>query len=111
MELLKDAISDKLPNLELLELNGNRFEEENNVIDEINAIFEDRGVGELDELDDLEELDSDEDETDSEKEESEEEIEAEILEKELEQEQEVYTPDNNDKDVTKLAEELEKATI
>ncbi|ODV75593.1 GTPase-activating protein RNA1 [Cyberlindnera jadinii NRRL Y-1542] len=111
LELLKDAISDKLPNLELLELNGNRFEEENNVIDEINAIFEDRGVGELDELDDLEELDSDEDETDSEKEESEEEIEAEILEKELEQEQEVYTPDNNDKDVTKLAEELEKATI
>lgn len=110
LELLKSAIESKLPNLELLELNGNRFEEENSTIDEIAAIFDERGTGAIDDLDDLEELDSDE-EDESELEEEEEQIEAEILEQELEQLQEYYTPDNYNKEVEELAAKLEEATI
>ncbi|CAM9023240.1 hypothetical protein WICANDRAFT_65526 [Wickerhamomyces anomalus NRRL Y-366-8] len=113
LEILKDVIANKLPKLESLELNGNRFEEESSIVDEINAIFEERGFGELDELDDLEELDSEdeEEETESEEEAEEEEIEAEVLEKELEQEQENYTVDNDNKQVQDIAAELEKTHI
>lgn len=56
-----------LPNLNdlsLLELNGNRFEEDSELIEKINSIFEEKSLGELDELDDLEEPDSDEEEDD-----------------------------------------------
>lgn len=64
---LASVVSHKLPNLKLLELNGNRFEEDSDHIEKITSIFEDRGFGELDELDDLEEIDSeDEDESDDE---------------------------------------------
>lgn len=64
---LVHAIEKKLPNLKLLELNGNRFDEDSEHIESISSIFERRGHGELDELDDLEELDSeDEDESDEE---------------------------------------------
>jgi Ran GTPase-activating protein 1 len=111
LEILKEAIETKLPKLELLELNGNRFSEENETIDAITAIFETRGHGELDELDDLEELDSAEEDTESEEEEEEEEFDAEVLEQELEQEQEKYTPDNENKEIQELAEKLGKATI
>ncbi|QPG72793.1 hypothetical protein FOA43_000095 [Brettanomyces nanus] len=66
-----------LPNLKshsILELNGNRFEEDSEYIDKINSIFAIKGKGSLDELDDLEEPDSEEeaeseDEDESEKEE------------------------------------------
>lgn len=56
-----------LPVLELLELNGNRFQEDDANVTAIRDLFEARGVGELDELDDLEEesdADEDEDEDD-----------------------------------------------
>lgn len=62
LEHLKDAISKSIPNLELLELNGNRFSEDHPYVLEITELFGERGVGELDELDDMEELDSDEEE-------------------------------------------------
>lgn len=107
---LKNAIENKLPNLESLELNGNILEEENSVIEEITAIFEQRGVGELDELDDLEEPDSDAEE-ESEEEAEEEQFDAEELEKELEQEEEKYTPDNDNKEVDELAEKLEETDL
>ncbi|ESW98722.1 hypothetical protein KL918_001887 [Ogataea parapolymorpha] len=57
--------------LKLLELNGNRFEEDSELIEKITETFENRGLGELDELDDLEEPDSDEEEDEDEDEEEE----------------------------------------
>lgn len=64
LEILPKLIEKKLPNLELLEINGNIFDEESNHIIKINEIFDSRGIGELDVLDELEEPDSDEDEDD-----------------------------------------------
>ncbi|KAA8911352.1 hypothetical protein TRICI_003837 [Trichomonascus ciferrii] len=68
LNLLKQAVEKRMPNLKLLELNGNRFSEEHELVDAITQIFEDRGFGELDELDDMEEEtedeESDEDEED-----------------------------------------------
>lgn len=55
-----------MKDLNLLELNGNRFEEDSELIEKINEIFEEKGLGELDELDDLEEPDSDEEDDDDE---------------------------------------------
>lgn len=70
-ELEPDALSklvavvkEKLPNLKILELNGNRFEEDSADVEAIKEVFEERGFGELDELDDLEELDSEEEDED-----------------------------------------------
>lgn len=59
-------VSEKAPVLEVLELNGNRFEEDSEDIKAITETFELRGLGELDELDELEELDSDEEDEDDE---------------------------------------------
>lgn len=64
---LVGVITHKLPNLKILELNGNRFDEDSSHLEAITALFEDRGFGEIDELDDLEEIDSEEeDESDDE---------------------------------------------
>ncbi|KAH3682939.1 hypothetical protein WICPIJ_006093 [Wickerhamomyces pijperi] len=110
LELLKDVVESKLPNLKNLELNGNRFEEESEIIEQITAIFEERGFGEVDELDDLEEVDSDEeDEEEEEEEEAQEDLDE--LEKELEQAQEQYTPDNENKEVEDLASKLQETAI
>jgi Ran GTPase-activating protein 1 len=88
LETLIDVVKNKLPNLKVLELNGNRFEEDSKFVEQINDIFEARGFGEIDELDELEEIDSDE-EDDSEDEEEgeadklEEDLDLDELEKEL----------------------------
>lgn len=113
LEILTKVIKNKLPNLKILELNGNRFPEENSFIDEINEIFKERGFGELDELDDLEEIDSEdeEEESESEKEEEEEEIEAEFLGLELEEEEDHFTPNDKDAEVDELEAKLEKVSI
>lgn len=83
LDHLLKAIEKKLPKLKLLELNGNRFDEDAEFIEKVNEIFEVRGVGELDELDDLEEIDSEEEDEDEEEEEEEEEEDLDQLEKEL----------------------------
>ena len=74
-----ETIVKLLPNLKelsALELNGNRFEEDSELIEKINEIFEEKELGTLDDLDDLEEPDSDEeDEEDSDDEEAKEEAE------------------------------------
>ncbi|KAF8449767.1 hypothetical protein BGX38DRAFT_1092443 [Terfezia claveryi] len=57
----KHALEKALPVLEKLELNGNKFSEDDEVVLEIKDIFARRGFGGLDELDDMEE-DSDEEE-------------------------------------------------
>lgn len=61
---LVHVVEKKLPNLKVLELNGNRFDEESDHIEAVGAIFEERGFGELDDLDDLEEVDSEDEEDD-----------------------------------------------
>jgi Ran GTPase-activating protein 1 len=113
LEVLADAVKSKFPNLKVLELNGNRFEEENSTIEEISAVFEERGFGELDELDDLEEVDSDEEEEEEEEEEegAAEEIDFHALEKELQIEQETFTPERENKEIDELTSKLEKAAI
>lgn len=57
---LKTAVKIALPNLKLLELNGNKFSEDDGAIQQIRDIFEDRGFGELDELDELDSESEDE---------------------------------------------------
>lgn len=79
---LVKAIELKGPNLKFLELNGNKFPEDHEVVDTINALFEDRGFGELDELDDME-IDSDEEESETEEEEEEESKEVDALAEDL----------------------------
>lgn len=85
-----------LPALKLLELNGNRLEEDSEPLEILPTLFE----GELDELDDLEEVDSEEEE----EEESEE---------EEGEEEEVWDPKELVKDVLveELAAELEKTHL
>lgn len=79
---LLPALQDKkLPALEHLELNGNRFEEDSEPLDFLQAKFEDL------ELDDLEEVDSEDEEEEEEEleEEKMEKLDTEHLEKELEE--------------------------
>lgn len=84
LEKLVHVVTKKLPNLKVLELNGNRFEEDSEHVEALTGVFEERGFGELDELDDLEEVDS-EDESDDENEDGFEDSETDLdqLEKEL----------------------------
>lgn len=72
-----------LPKLELLELNGNRFDEDSEEIGQIRDRLE-ASNGELDELDDLEELDSDEEDDDSDDEDSFDDMDAALSELEAE---------------------------
>ncbi|ORY81900.1 hypothetical protein BCR37DRAFT_379796 [Protomyces lactucae-debilis] len=62
LEALVLAAKQGLPVVALVELNGNKFAEEDGSIEQLQALFEERGVGELDELDDLEEDSDEEDE-------------------------------------------------
>ncbi|KAG4305060.1 hypothetical protein PORY_001735 [Pneumocystis oryctolagi] len=55
VKILVDAVDKALPNLEILELNGNAFSDENDSIQRIRDIFKERKKGELDELDDMDE--------------------------------------------------------
>lgn len=50
-----------LPALNLIELNGNKFAEDDDSLDTLRTLFEDRGNGSIDDLDDLEEPSDDED--------------------------------------------------
>lgn len=103
---LVHAITHNLPNLKSLELNGNRFDEDSADIEAINAIFEDRGHGELDELDDLEELDSDEEdeEDDEEAEDTFDEADADL--DQLETELAGLSVEDKDSGVDAIADEL-----
>ncbi|KAF3909036.1 hypothetical protein ABW21_db0200896 [Orbilia brochopaga] len=104
---LKGAVK-TLDKLELLELNGNKFSEDDAEVEAIRQIFEDRGLGELDELSDLEE-DSDEDEEEAEAEEEEKELERVI--KDAEEEENENVAQEKDKKVDDLADILGKTSI
>ncbi|EMR69185.1 putative ran gtpase activating protein 1 protein [Eutypa lata UCREL1] len=115
-----NAAKNALPALKKIELNGNKFTEDDPSILALQELFEqrkeklggdivDEDAWGIDSLSDLEELDSDEEE---EEEEEEEEIEpqerAEKLIKEAEEAQEEPTIQLNDREVDELAKKLEK---
>jgi Ran GTPase-activating protein 1 len=115
------AAKEALPALKKIELNGNKFSEDDESIIALQELLEERKeelggdvVVEddwgLDSLSDLEEMDSDEEE---EEEEEEEEVEerAEKLIKEAEEAQEEPVIQEKDKDVDELAKQLEKTEI
>lgn len=99
VEALRVAVKIGLPKLKLLELNGNKFSEDDGAIEQIREIFEDRGFGELDELDELEE------ESESEEEEEEEEEKEDIV-KEAKEVEEQKVPQRKDAIVDELADLL-----
>jgi Ran GTPase-activating protein 1 len=102
LEVLIKAIEKNIPNLKLLELNGNRFADDDELVDKITRMFEHRGLGELDELDDMEEESEEE-------EEEEEEIEEAIKDAEEEENQNV-APEKS-ASVDALAEKIAKTEI
>jgi Ran GTPase-activating protein 1 len=107
LELLVKVVESKLPNLLSLELNGNRFEEDSEYVDQIIEIFEERGFGEVDEMDDLEEIDSDEEEDDEEEDTLEEDLDLDELENDLA----VKLDSGKASSVDNLTSELSKAHI
>ena len=111
LKVLAEAVTAKLPNLKVLELNGNRFEEDSPSLEKINGVFEDRGHGEVDERDEREEIDSEEEDDDEESvdeaEEEQEEVDLDQLEKELAG----ITVEEKDKSVDSLADKLSGAHI
>ena len=104
-----------LPALKMIELNGNKFAEDDEVVEEFRSLFLERGFGEMDELDDMEEVSEDEEE--GEEEESEEEgvgsaaAARDIIKKETEGEEDQEVAPEEDKDTDELANMLAKARI
>ncbi|KAK6455124.1 uncharacterized protein RJT20DRAFT_129826 [Scheffersomyces xylosifermentans] len=111
LEALVDVIEKKLPNLKVLELNGNRFEEDSKFVEKINDIFEDRGFGELDDLDELEEIDSDEEDEDDDDDEEEDTLEEDLDLDELEKELSGKEAASKDASVDDLAAELSETHL
>ncbi|QRG35877.1 hypothetical protein FDK38_000202 [Candidozyma auris] len=111
LEKLVKAVQEKLPSLKLLELNGNRFEEDSEHIDAITAIFKERGSGELDELDDLEEIDSEEEEEDDDEQDPAVDEECDSDLDQLEKELAGISVEDSDKNVDSLADELASTHI
>ncbi|ORX40082.1 Ran GTPase activator [Kockovaella imperatae] len=69
VELLTEAIAQHLKDLKVLELNGNRFSEDDDCVEELKKALALHGNEDaLDELDDMEEVDEDEEEEESEEE-------------------------------------------
>ncbi|TPX16743.1 uncharacterized protein E0L32_003684 [Thyridium curvatum] len=120
-----EAAKEGLPALKRLEVNGNKFSEDDEAVLLLQELFEERKeklAGDvvieddwgLDSLSDLEEEDSDEEEEEEEEDEEEDikpEDRAEKLIKEAEEAQEEPTVQLKDKDVDALASKLEKTSI
>lgn len=103
---LTEAIKSNVPNLKLLELNGNKFPEDHELVDVLNQLFEERGFGEIDELDDME-MDSSDEESES----DEEEEEAEVVLKDAEEEEDRNVAQDKSKSVEGLADTLSKTEL
>ncbi|KAK4227550.1 hypothetical protein QBC38DRAFT_477253 [Podospora fimiseda] len=120
---LAEAVKEALPALKKIELNGNKFSEDDESIIALQELLDERKekfggdiVNEdewgVDSLSDLEEEDSDEEEEDEEQEEEDDvEERAEKLIKEAEIAQEEPTVQIKDKEVDELAKQLEKTAI
>ena len=117
-----EAARAALPALKRIEVNGNKFSEDDESVVALQELLEERKeklggdvVNEdewgVDSLSDLEELDSDEEEEEEEEEEPEPEEKAEKLIREAEEAQEEPVPLTKDKAVDDLAKKLSKATI
>ena len=108
------AVKLGLPVIKMVEFNGNKFAEDDEVVEEFRTIFLERGFGELDELDDMEEVSEDEEE---------EEYESEgegigrataardILNKQTKEEEEEDVALEEDRETDELADMLGKARI
>lgn len=109
------AVKLGLPALKMIELNGNKFADDDAVVEEFRSLFLQRGFGEMDELDDMEEVS--EDEGEDEEDESEDEgvgkatAAKDILNKETDQEEGEDVAPQEDKDTDELANMLAKARI
>lgn len=110
VEKIVEAIKTNLPNLKLLELNGNKFSEDDEVVNTIKVLFQERGFGELDELDDME-IDSEEELSESEEEEEEEEKEKETILKQADEVEATNVAPEASDSVDDLASKLEKTAI
>jgi len=109
------AVKLGLPTLKRIEFNGNKFADDDEVVEEFRSLFLGRRFGELDELDDMEEV------SDEEEEEEDEETEREgvgraaaardILNKETKEEEEEDVAPEEDKEADELADMLQKARI
>lgn len=122
LEELTDAIKSSLPALQKIELNGNKFSEDDVSILELRELLDERkekNAGDvfdedawgLDELDELESDDEDEDESEEEEELEQAEERREKLVEAAEEAQEEPTVQLKDKEVDQLADELKKAKV
>lgn len=68
---IQAALADALAKLEILEMNGNRFSEDDPLVEELRGMFLERGFGGLDSLSDMEEESDEEEEVEEEREEKE----------------------------------------
>jgi Ran GTPase-activating protein 1 len=120
---IADAAKEALPALKKVELNGNKFSEEDEGVLELQELLEERkeklggdAVAEdewgLDSLSDLEELDSDEEaEEEDEEEEDADEVAEKLIKEEEEAQEEPVVQLGKDKDVDELTKKLEKTEI
>ena len=109
LSALVSAIRKSLPHITLLELNGNRFADDSDLLEDLRTLFEERGHGELDELDELESEDEDDDEDeDVEKEET---LDHEIIHDADNAKNENVPLEANDDDVDKLTASLTASLI
>jgi Ran GTPase-activating protein 1 len=114
VKAIQGALATGLPKLEVLELNGNKFSEEDPLVEELRMLFEERGVEGLDSLSDMEEESEEEDEGEESDEEEEEEKEeerevekkAERVLKEADNVEEQNVAQEKDKNVDALADLL-----
>lgn len=104
------AIGPALPKLQRLELNGNKFPEDDPVVEHMREIFEERGFGELDSLSDMEES-SDEEDDGAASDEEEEKEEKEDIVKGANDSADQNVPQEKDKKVDDLADLLGGAKI
>ena len=102
-----------LPKLKMIEFNGNKFAEDDDVVEDFRMLFVQRGFGEMDELDDMEEVSEDEEENEEQDEGLGEDAVAaqDIIRKETEEEEDEIVPQEADKETDELADILAKAKI
>lgn len=124
LKTLLQAAKDGLPALRRVELNGNKFEEEDPSVEELSALLEERkdekgteedpenhwGLGDLDELEGEEE-DEDEEVAEEEEEEEEEEEKREKMLKDTDRAEEAIVSQKKDTDVDELADLLGKTKV
>lgn len=98
-------------------MNGNKFAEDDDVVEEFRSLFMERAFGELDELDEMEEMSDDEEEAEENEEESGDEGighahgARDILSKETEAEEGQNVAPEKDKEADELADLLKKTSI